>query len=137
MAATVSVKIFRYNPETDVGPRYQTYVVPWEETGNVMQLLKQIYKTLDNTLAFSYYACGYRFCNNCMMTINGSATQACFRKVSPGEELLLEPMKGYPVIRDIAVDFGKKIITPEGTFRITRGTVIKKIGDTQTAESAD
>jgi succinate dehydrogenase/fumarate reductase-like Fe-S protein len=108
--------------------------VPWEETGNVMQLLKQIYKTLDNTLAFSYYACGYRFCNNCMMTINGLATQACFRKVSPGEELLLEPMKGYPIIRDLAVDFGKKITTPEGTFRISKGVIIKKIDDNQASE---
>ena len=54
---TVTAKIFRYNPETDAAPTFKTYVVPWEETGNVMQLLKQIYKTLDNTLAFNYYAC--------------------------------------------------------------------------------
>ena len=128
---TVTAKIFRYNPETDLAPTFQTYVVPWEETGNVMQLLKQIYKTMDNTLAFNYYACGYRFCNNCMMTINGLPTQACFRKVKPGDELLLEPMKGHPIIRDLAVDFGRKISTPEGTYRISKGVILKKIGDSQ------
>ena len=137
MANTVTVRIFRYNPETDAGPTYRTYAVPWEETGNVMQLLKQIYKTLDNTLAFSYYACGYRFCNTCMMTINGSVTHACFRKVSPGEELLLEPMKGYPIIRDLAVDFGRKITTPEGTYRISKGVIIKKIADNQPSECSE
>lgn len=124
---TVTVKILKYNPETDVGPRYKTYVVPWEETGNVMQLLKQIYKTLDNTLAFNYYACGYRFCNNCRMTINGSPGFACFTKVKPGDELLLEPMKNFPVIRDLAVDFGRTITTTEGTFRVSKGATIRKI----------
>lgn len=128
---TVTVKIFKYSPETEAGPTYKTYVVPWEETGNVMQLLKQIYKTQDNTLAFSYYACGYRFCNTCMMTINGSAKHACFTKVSPGDELLLEPLKGYPIIRDLAVDFGKKIITAEGTYRISKGVTIKKLVSNQ------
>lgn len=123
---SVTVKIFRYNPETDAGPTYQTYIVPWEETGNVMQLLKLIYKTMDNTLAFSYYACGYRFCANCMMTINGSPGFACFKKVSPGEKLLLEPMKNYPIIRDLAVDFGRKVSTTEGTFTISKGVIVKK-----------
>jgi len=128
---TVTVKIFKYNPETDAGPTYKIYAVPWEETGSVMQLLKQIYKTLDNTLAFSYYACGYRYCNNCMMTINGSAKHACFAQVSPGDELLLEPMKGYLIIRDLAVDFGRKITTAEGTYRISKGVTIKKIVSAQ------
>ena len=125
------VRIFRFNPETDAGPTYQTYLVPWEETGSLMQLLKQIYKTLDNTLAFNYYACGYRYCNNCMMTVNGSPKHACFTKVSPGDELLLEPMKGYPVIRDLAVDFGKKITGAEGTYRISKGTIIRKLASAQ------
>lgn len=124
---TVKVTIFKYNPEKDLGPTYKTFVVPWSETGNVMQLLKQIYKTLDNTLAFHYYACGYRFCNSCLMTINGSGALACFTKVKPGDELLLEPMKGYPVLRDLAVDFGRTITTPEGTYKISKGTIIKRI----------
>ena len=66
-----------------------------------------------------------------MMTINGSPKHACFTKVRPGDELLLEPMKGYPVIRDLAVDFGKKVKGAEGTYRISRGVSIKKLASAQ------
>lgn len=122
----VKVKIFRYNPDTDIAPTYRTYEVPWDKVGNVLQLLKQIYEQMDRTLAFRYYACGYRFCNTCMMTINGKGTLACFTKVKPEDELTLEPMKGYPIIRDLVVDFGRTVTTPEGTYEISRGTTIKQ-----------
>ena len=124
---TVKVKIFRYNPEVDSVPTYKTYEVPWKQEGNVMQLLFQIYKTVDNTLAFHYYACGYRFCNSCMMTVNGKGTQACFAMVNPGDEVVLEPMKGYPVIRDLAVDFGTLYQTPDAAFQISKGVTIRKL----------
>ena len=122
----VKVKVFRYNPDTDTVPTYKTYEVPWEGVGNVLQLLKQIYEAMDRTLAFRYYACGYQFCNGCMMTINGKGTHACFTKVKAGDELVLEPMKGYPIIRDLVVDFGTKVTTPEATYEISRGTTIKQ-----------
>ena len=124
---TVKVKIFRYNPDTDTAPTYKTYVIPWTEMGNVLQLLKEIYQTMDRTLAFHYYCCGYKFCNQCMMTINGKAAHACFTKVNPGDELVLEPMKSYPIIRDLVVDFGRKIATSEGTYQISKGATIKQI----------
>ena len=122
----VKVKIFRYNPDTDTAPTYQTYEVPWQGIGNVLQLLKQIYEDMDRTLAFRYYACGYQFCNTCMMTINGKGVHACFTKVKAGDELTLEPMKGYPVIRDLVVDFGRTVPTSDGTYEISRGTTIKQ-----------
>lgn len=123
----VKVKIFRYNPDTDTVPMFKTYEVPLEGVVNVLQLLKQVYEEMDRTLAFRYYACGYQFCNGCMMTINGKPTQACFTKVKPGDELTLKPMKGYPVIRDLVVDFGITHITSEGTYEISKGAVIKEV----------
>lgn len=123
----VKAKIFRYNPEVDSYPAYRTYNVPWPEKGNVLQLLKQIYQEMDRTLAFKYYACGFKFCNSCMMTINGTVAHGCFTIVSPGDEIVLEPMKGYPIIKDLVVDEGRRITTPEGTFEISKGAVIKEI----------
>ncbi len=122
----VNVKIFRYNPDTDTAPTYQTYEVPWDGVGNVLQLLKQIYETMDRTLAFRYYACGYQFCNGCLMTINGKGTHACFTKVKAGDQLTLEPMTGYPIIRDLVVDFGRTYVTPTATYEISHGTTIKQ-----------
>jgi succinate dehydrogenase/fumarate reductase-like Fe-S protein len=125
---TVKARVFRYNPDTDPYPSYQTYEVPWDEKGNALQLLKQIYWDIDHTLAFPYYACGYKFCNNCLMTINEKPTHACFTLVNPGEEVVFEPMRGYPVIRDLVVDFGRKVTTPDGkVFEISKGAVIKEI----------
>ena len=124
---TVKVKIFRYNPDTDLAPTYQTYDVPWTETGNLLQLLKVVYTEMDRTLAFHYYACGYKFCNSCMMTINGLVRQACCHFVSPGDELVVEPMKGYPIIRDLVVDYGRRVSTSDGTYDIRNGATIKQI----------
>jgi succinate dehydrogenase/fumarate reductase-like Fe-S protein len=122
----VKAKLFRFNPDTDAAPRYETYLVPWQGSGNVLQLLKKIYEELDRTIAFRYYACGYQWCNTCMMTINGKPTHACFTRVKAGDEITLEPMKGYPIIRDLAVDFGKTVTTPEGSFEISKGAIIKQ-----------
>ena len=38
----------------------------------------------------------------------------------------MEPMRGYPVIKDLAVDFGVTIMTPEGGFKKMEGTLIRK-----------
>ena len=119
-------KIFRFDPTVDTYPTYKTYEVNWEERGNAIQLLKQIYEEKDKTLAFPYYACGFKFCNGCMMTINGKVTHACRTPIKPGEEVLVEPMAGQPVIKDLVVDFGITSTTPEYTFEIKKGTIVTK-----------
>ena len=123
----VKVKIFRYNPDVDLAPIYKTYEVPWTEAGNVLQLLKTIYETLDRTIAFRYFSCGLKFCNGCMMTINGRISHACFTVINPGDELILEPLKGHPIIRDLVVDFGRKLSTDEHTYDLSQGAIVKEI----------
>ena len=123
----VKAKIFRYNPDVDPYPTYKTYEVQWEGKGNVLQLVKQIHDEQDRTLAFVNFACGYVFCNGCMMTINGQITHACLTFVEPGNEFIIEPLKGYPIIRDLVVDRGKKVATSEGIYEISKGAIIKEI----------
>ena len=124
---TVKMKVFRYNPETDQFPTYQTYTVPVTERMVVLQVLKAIYEDLDQTLAFRYYSCGYKFCNSCLMIINGRPRHACMTIVKPGDELLVEPYSGYPIIRDLVVDFGRRVITPDGALLLQRGTSVKRV----------
>ncbi|MCJ7634579.1 2Fe-2S iron-sulfur cluster-binding protein, partial [Candidatus Bathyarchaeota archaeon] len=111
----------------DVAPSYKTYEVQWEGEGNVLQLVKQIHDEQDRSLAFVNFACGYKFCNGCMMTINGQATHACMTFVKPGNEFVLEPLKGHPIIKDLVVDFGTKVTTPTGTYEISKGAVLKEV----------
>ena len=130
-AKTVKAKVFRFDPNVDSYPTFKTYEIPWEERGNALQVLKQIYEEQDKTLAFPYYACGFKFCNGCMMTINGVPAHACATIVGPGDEVTIEPMKGYPIIRDLIVDWGRKISTPEGTYEISKGVIIKEVKETK------
>jgi succinate dehydrogenase / fumarate reductase iron-sulfur subunit len=117
----VTVKVFRYNPKTDLYPRYKTYEVPIEEKMMVLQVLKQIFEKQDRTIAFRYFSCGFKLCNSCMMTINGQVKHACMFAVKPGDKITLEPLTGYPLIRDLVVDFGRRVQTPDGTFQLYKG----------------
>ena len=124
---TVKAKIFRYNPDTDLYPCFKTYEVSIGETITVLQILKQVFEEQDRTLCFRYFSCGFKFCNSCMMMINGKARHACLTLVNPGDEIVLEPLRNYPIIRDLAVDFGRSVYASDGTYQILSGTIVRKI----------
>jgi succinate dehydrogenase/fumarate reductase-like Fe-S protein len=132
----VYLKVFRYDPGADGEPRYENYEVPWREGLLLLCALKYVRDNLDDTLAFRDYCCGCSWCMSCVMTVNGKGMRTCSRPVKPGEHLMLEPMKGFPVIRDLAVDFGVTITTPEGIFRKTTGTVIRRLRKARSPESS-
>ena len=125
--APVSLKIFRYDPTTDQIPTYKSYQVPWKEGLILLVAIKYVRDHLDETLAFRDYCCGCSWCLSCMMTVDGKGMRTCSRVLAPGESLLVEPMRGFPVIKDLAVDFGRTITTPEGVFKKMEGTVIKRV----------
>ena len=64
---------------------------------------------------------------SCIMMVDGKGMQTCSRPLNPGESLLIEPMRGFPVIKDLAVDFGVTLTTPEGVFRKMEGIVMRKV----------
>jgi succinate dehydrogenase/fumarate reductase-like Fe-S protein len=122
----ILLKVFRYDPSTDHAPRYEEYQVPWRDGLLLLSALKYVRDNLDETLAFRDYCCGCSWCMSCIMMVDGKGMQTCSRPLKPGERLLVEPMRGYPVIKDLAVDFGVTIMTPEGAFKKMEGTVIRK-----------
>lgn len=122
----VSLNIFRYDPGTDQVPTYKNYQVPWSEGLLLLSAIKYVRDHLDDTLAFRDYCCGCSWCLSCMMMANGKGMRTCSRPLEPGETILVEPMRGFPVIKDLAVDFGVTLTTPEGVFKKMEGTVIRK-----------
>jgi succinate dehydrogenase/fumarate reductase-like Fe-S protein len=122
----VLLKVFRYDPGVDREPRYEQYRVPWIEGLLLLSALKYVRENLDETLAFRDYCCGCSWCTSCLMAVDGRGIQTCSRPLKPGESLLVEPMRGFPIIKDLAVDFGVSITTPEGVFRKMEGTLIRK-----------
>ena len=124
--ATTKVKIFRFNPDTDAAPYYQTYEVPMEENLTVLFILKKIYSEIDQTIAFRENLCYKGGCLQCLMTINGSVAKACSSLIEPGSEVLVEPVFKYPVVRDLVTDFGTTVTTNDGVFTLGRGVAISK-----------
>lgn len=124
MEDEIEVKVFRYDPETDDCPRYETHEVPTEEPKTVRTLLRYIRDNYDPTLAFRDHICFKGTCSNCLIRANGKSAKACSTRVEPGESVLVEPILVNPVIKDLVVDRGVKVKTDEATFTIKEGTTI-------------
>jgi len=124
--AITKVKTFRYNPDVDAAPYYQTYEVPMDENLTVLYILKKIYTEIDQTLAFRENLCYKGGCLQCLMTINGSPAKACSTLIEPGAEILVEPYLKAAVVRDLVADFGTTVTTKDGVFTLERGVVVKK-----------
>jgi len=124
--AITKVKVFRFNPDVDAAPYYQTYDVPMDEDLTVLFILKKIYSDIDQTLAFRENLCYKGGCMQCLMDINGKSAKACSTPIKPGSEILVEPYHKAPVVRDLVVDFGTTVTTKDGVFTIGRGVVVTK-----------
>jgi len=108
----VSLKVFRFDPDVDTVPRYTNYTLPWTEGLTLFAAIRRIYETVDPGLAFRNYFCGRGLCSSCLMTVDGKTKHACHLLLDSGREYLVEPLKDYPVIRDLVVDFGTKRTDP-------------------------
>jgi succinate dehydrogenase / fumarate reductase iron-sulfur subunit len=96
--------IYRYNPETDSGPRMQDYTLP-DDHGAVMLLdALLLLKKQDDSLSFRR-SCREGVCGSDAMNINGRNGLACIMPLADlGDHVVLRPLPGMPVIRDLIVD---------------------------------
>ncbi len=100
----VALKVFRYDPEKNRKPFYQTYRLEAEPTDRVLDLLEKVKGQQDGTLSFRH-SCGHGICGSDAMRINGVNRLACkvlVREVGP--KILVEPLLGLPLIKDLIVD---------------------------------
>jgi len=120
------LKIFRFNPDIDALPYYTTYTLPWIEGLTMLSAIRTIYATVDPGLAFRNYFCGRGLCAGCRVTVNGIVKRACHVILEAGSEYVVEPLKNYPVIRDLVVDFGVNRIDPESgrEFQLREGVIL-------------
>jgi len=101
MKPTYTIKISRFDPETDERPVLKEYQVPCRDQESVLGILLYIYEEIDSTLFFNY-GCRYRSCGKCAIKINGKPMLACETPLADG--MILEPLDHLPVLRDLAVD---------------------------------
>jgi succinate dehydrogenase / fumarate reductase iron-sulfur subunit len=101
----VKLKVFRYNPEKDQKPHYETYELEADPTDRVLDLLEHIKGYYDGTLSFRR-SCAHGVCGSDGMRINGRNYLACKVLVKDlgTNSITVEPMLGLRVMKDLIVD---------------------------------
>ena len=105
----LKVEIYRYNPETDKAPYMKTYEVDTNGRDYMVLDILEMLKAQDNSLVFRR-SCREGVCGSDGMNINGKNGLACVTPLSEcvkGEKLVLRPLPGLPVIRDLVIDMGQ------------------------------
>lgn len=101
---TVTLEIFRYNPETDDEPYYEEFEAPVEEGTAVLDTLLHIRDHVDSSLGFRH-SCRQAVCGSDAMFINGHQRLACQTQVADlSEPIRIEPLPGQDVKKDLIVD---------------------------------
>lgn len=96
--------IYRYNPDVDKKPYMQDYDVALEDSDQMLLDALVRIKQVDDTLSLRK-SCREGVCGSDAMNINGKNGLACITKLSDLEQpIVLRPMPGLPVIRDLVVD---------------------------------
>ena len=98
--------IYRYNPEQDTAPYMQDLVLDDSKIRPDMMLLDALLllKAQDETLSFRR-SCGEGVCGSDGMNVNGRNGLACITPlVSLSTPVVVRPLPGMPVIRDLIVD---------------------------------
>ena len=100
----VLMRIKRFDPDKDSKPFWDEFRVEMDPIDRLLDALNYVKWNLDGTLTYRR-SCAHGVCGSDAMRINGRNRLACkvlIRDV--GNRVTIEPMLGYPVIRDLVVD---------------------------------
>lgn len=104
----ITLKIQRYNPDTDEAPYYQEYTVEVDPNARLLDALMDVKRFQDGSLGFRK-SCAHGVCGSDAMRINGQDGLACKTLVKEvaeedGATVVVEPLRYLPVQRDLIVD---------------------------------
>jgi succinate dehydrogenase / fumarate reductase iron-sulfur subunit len=102
----LNLKIFRFDPEKDKKPYYQMFKVGANPMDRILDCLNTIRWEQDPSLSYRM-SCGHGICGSDGMRINGLSSLACqklVREFKDGDEILIEPLQVFPVIKDLVID---------------------------------
>ncbi len=107
----ITIKIARQEAD-GTGKKFMTYKVPVEKWTTVLDAILDVKKYMDHSIGVRY-SCRQATCGSCGMMINGKPRLACFTKIDEldSDEIVIEPMKNFPIMRDLAVKFDRMFAT--------------------------
>lgn len=104
---TISLSIYRYNPEHDDKPFMQDYSleIPAQGDPMLLTLLERLKAEQDPTLSYRR-SCREGVCGSDGMNINGANGLACITSLAKlaTDKVVVRPLPGFPVVRDLVVD---------------------------------
>lgn len=103
--------IYRYNPDVDDAPRMQDYTLESED-GRDMMLLDALLRLKEKDPSLSFRrSCREGVCGSDGLNMNGKNGLACITPISAlgngKTKIVIRPLPGLPVIRDLVVDMGQ------------------------------
>ncbi|MFT6386860.1 MAG: succinate dehydrogenase / fumarate reductase iron-sulfur subunit [Cellvibrionaceae bacterium] len=105
----LNVEVYRYNPETDKEPYMKTYELDTKGRDYMVLDVLEMLKCQDNSLSYRR-SCREGVCGSDGMNINGKNGLACITPLSEAvrnDTLVLRPLPGLPVIRDLVIDMAQ------------------------------
>ncbi len=103
----MQVSVYRYNPDVDEVPSMRSVSIDLPEGKDLMVLdVLEMLKAQDPTISYRR-SCREGVCGSDGINMNGRNGLACMTPVSEvakGGKLVLRPLPGLPVIRDLVVD---------------------------------
>ena len=124
MADHITLQVARYRPEQESEATFDEYEVPCPKDWVVLDGLNHIKDRLDGTLSYRW-SCRMGICGSCGMTVNGEPKLTCatfLTDYAPGP-VRVEPLKNFPIIRDLIVDiddFMRKLVQRQAVARPER-----------------
>jgi fumarate reductase iron-sulfur subunit len=104
-ASTITLEVFRYLPDEEDEPRFQSYEIPYHEDWVVLDALNYIKDHVDGSLTYRW-SCRMGVCGSCGMMVKGDPRLSCsafLREFYP-ETVRVEPLTHFPVIRDLVIN---------------------------------
>lgn len=105
-ARTRTFKVYRWSPDDDENPRYDSYTLDLDDCGPmVLDALIKIKNEVDSTLAFRR-SCREGVCGSCAMNIDGANTLACTMAIDDVKkgEVQITPLPHMSVVKDLIPD---------------------------------
>lgn len=105
----LTVEVYRYNPDTDKEPYMKSYQLDTQGKDLMVLDVLEMLKAQDSSLAFRR-SCREGVCGSDGMNINGKNGLACVKPLSESvknNKLILRPLPGLPVIRDLVIDMSQ------------------------------
>lgn len=94
----IKMKCFRYDPDEDKKPHFETYEIPLSGAMSVQDCLMYVRKKIDPSITF-FINCKLGFCRRCLVRVNNKSCLACLKEVE--DDFKIEPILKEKVIKDL------------------------------------